>query len=242
MDHDQRGELATRDIVSQAIASELQLSGEDCVFIDCTHLKAEDLINHFPTIYHYCLIHGINITKDWIPVVPAQHYLCGGIVVDRDGKTTVEHLFAVGECSRTGLHGANRLASNSLLEALAFSHRIFKYLSVQAFTSPRTDVGESHPRENPEEIEINIDEIKNRLHVLMNQHVGIIRNDASLATALKEVHALHETVQSFINGSNVANWDLYECYNMTTVSILIIAASLTRNTNRGGFIKLPSRN
>ena len=128
-DYDARAELASRDIVSQSIDSELKKSGESHVYLDCTHLDMEAFTKHFPNIYNKCLEHHIDIKEDWIPVVPASHYLCGGIEVDKKGKTTIKNLFACGECSRTGLHGANRLASNSLLEALVYAHNIFKYLS-----------------------------------------------------------------------------------------------------------------
>ena len=125
--HDERAELASRDIVSQSIDSELKKSGESHVYLDCTHLDMDAFINHFPNIYKKCLEHHIDIKADWIPVVPASHYLCGGIEVNKKGMTTINSLFACGECSRTGLHGANRLASNSLLEALVYAHNIYKY-------------------------------------------------------------------------------------------------------------------
>ena len=126
--YDERGELASRDIVSRAMDSEMKKYGDECVYLDCTHLDIDDFKHHFPNIYETCLQRNINVTNDWIPVVPASHYLCGGIVVDMDGKTSLKNLFACGECSHTGLHGANRLASNSLLEALVYSDRIFNYL------------------------------------------------------------------------------------------------------------------
>ena len=132
-DYDSRGDLASRDIVSQSIDLELKKSGDDCVYLDCSHIEMDGFIKHFPMIYTHCKGLGIELSKDWIPVVPAQHYLCGGIVVDATGRTSVENLFACGECSRTGLHGANRLASNSLLEALVYSDKVYTYLANTAF-------------------------------------------------------------------------------------------------------------
>ena len=118
-DYDSRGDLASRDIVSQCIDLELKKSGDDCVYLDCSHLDMEAFIKHFPMIYERCKSIGIDLAKDWIPVVPAQHYLCGGIVVDKNGKTSVENLFACGECSRTGLHGANQIGIKFLIRSFS---------------------------------------------------------------------------------------------------------------------------
>lgn len=121
--YDKRGELATRDIVSEAIVNELKRSGEESAFLDCTHLDPEAFEKHFPTIVSHCASAGLNFKKDLLPIVPAAHYQCGGIKVDEFSRTTIGNLYASGECAHTGLHGANRLASNSLLEALVFSHQ-----------------------------------------------------------------------------------------------------------------------
>src|SRR5690606_24983044 len=121
--YDRRGELATRDIVSEAIVRELERSGAEMVYLDCRHLEFEAFEKHFPTITEHCAALGIDVREDLIPVIPAAHYQCGGIEVDKSGKTSIGSLYASGECANTGLHGANRLASNSLLEALVFSHQ-----------------------------------------------------------------------------------------------------------------------
>ena len=232
--YDERGELATRDIVSRSIALELQQSGDDCVFLDCTHLDGTELIHEFPTIHHYCRNHGIDIARDWIPVVPAQHYLCGGIAVDSFGKTTVDNLFAAGECARTGLHGANRLASNSLLEALVYAYRIYKYIALQPIQAKPPLPHDFKMAEKPFN-ESPIAEFKKQLQGLMQQHAGIIRDDRSLGSALIQIECLHQEAQLLI--SNMASQQAYEFYNMTTVALLVIKGSIKRKINRGGFLK-----
>ena len=125
-EYDERLSLAPRDIVARAIDSEMKKSGEDFVYLDCTHLDHEKFISHFPTIYDKCKSIGINVFEDYIPVTPACHYICGGVKIDHDGRSSIDRLYACGECTSSGLHGANRLASNSLLEAMVFGHRIYK--------------------------------------------------------------------------------------------------------------------
>lgn len=235
-DYNADGELATRDIVSQAIASELKQSREVCVFIDCTHLDSAELVREFPTIHHYCDSQGIDFTKEWIPVVPAQHYLCGGIAVDTHGRTTVERLFAVGECSATGLHGANRLASNSLLEALVYAHRVFKFLRNEPINTPQNDAADLPIASLIGKNEVDHAGWKKRLRHIMSTHAAIVRNNESLAIAHQEVSDLAQRMESLVK-SGEATIESFELYNMATVAVLILKASIERNENRGSFIK-----
>jgi L-aspartate oxidase len=239
LDYDSRGDLASRDIVSQSIDLELKKTGDECVYLDCTHLDLEGFMKHFPMIYQRCKSVGIDIAKDWIPVVPAQHYLCGGIVVDKNGKTSVDNLFACGECSRTGLHGANRLASNSLLEALVYSDKIYHYLA-DTFSGQSQFIGTVYDWKLATKPEINPDYVaktKAELQLLMRQNAGIVRNDADLLKAREKLSSLKNEVEEKIKKYN-ANAELYELQNMITIGMLIVQQSIDRNENRGGFVKI----
>jgi L-aspartate oxidase len=238
-DYDSRGDLASRDIVSQSIDLELKKTGDDCVYLDCTHLDLDGFKKHFPMIYERCKSIGIDIAKDRIPVVPAQHYLCGGIVVDKNGKTSIENLFACGECSRTGLHGANRLASNSLLEALVYSDKIYHYLAQNSAIKNEAakTVSDWKFSNNPE---INIDyvtETKAELQLLMRQNAGIVRNDTDLIKASKKLSYWKKEIEQQIKNHSVSA-ELYELQNMITIGDLIVQQSINRNENRGGFVKI----
>ncbi|MGL2995126.1 L-aspartate oxidase [Flavobacterium sp. TSSA_36] len=240
-DYDERMELASRDIISQSIDFELKKSGESCVYLDCTHLDLTKFKAHFPMIYEHCLSIGIDIAQDWIPVVPAQHYLCGGIIVDLNGKTSVNRLFACGECSRTGLHGANRLASNSLLEALVFSNAIYDYLS-DATDEPSTlakQTSEVVLQKNRLPLITNsmLSQIKSELQLLMRSNAGIVRNNHDLK---KAKHQLNNWLEELValESNYQGNTAFYELKNMITVGILIVQHSLLREENRGGFFKI----
>lgn len=239
LNYDPRGELASRDIVSQSIDLELKKSGEEHVYLDCTHLEIDAFKKHFPMIYTHCKNLGIDISKDWIPVVPAQHYLCGGIVVDLKGRTTVPNLFACGECSRTGLHGANRLASNSLLEALVYSDVIFHYLA-EAKPTQRATLSKNHHLNSKNKPEINteyISETKAYVQLLMRQNAGIVRYQKELLDTSKILVQLQKEIEEKIKIHPI-NTSLCELNNMITIGILIIQQSIIRNDNRGGFMKL----
>jgi len=236
--YDERAELASRDIVSQSIDTELKKSGDSYVYLDCTHLDMVAFKKHFPNIYQKCLDNHIDIEKDWIPVVPASHYLCGGIVVDKNGKTTVNNLFACGECSRTGLHGANRLASNSLLEALVYAHQIFKYQSEHTpnqaeVTLPKwDDVGTEVSKEN-----ILVKHNLKQLQALMRDYVGIVRSNDRLHKAITHLNLIYNEVEELYVKSKV-DTSLCELRNMINVAHLIINQSIERKENRGGYYNL----
>ncbi len=235
LNYDERGELASRDIVSRAIVFEMKKSGVDCVYLDCTHLDIEELKKHFPNIYQTCLQNDINVAKDWIPVVPAAHYLCGGIEVDKNGKTSIKNLFACGECSYTGLHGANRLASNSLLEALVYSNRIFNYLckhppSRATKTIPEWNDEGTVLLRGPENLQQKTDELQQ----LMRRFAGVVRNNDDLKKASLQLEKLYNETEILYQKHNL-NTTLSQLRNMINVAYLIIQQSLKRKENRGGY-------
>jgi L-aspartate oxidase len=215
-EYDSRGELATRDVVSKAIGSEMQKSGAKNVFIDCRHLDFEAFYQHFPTITDYCKNVGIDIRKDLIPIVPIAHYQCGGIQVDKDSQTTVKNLFAVGECSCTGLHGKNRLASNSLLEALVFAHQSSEYICkhIDEMIIPQELAVELYPI--TEEESTFVQELKNELKTSMTS-LFISGVDAELIkNKLQEFKK-----QAQILSASSMSLGVKELQNMIDVAILI---------------------
>ncbi len=234
-EYDERAELASRDIVSQSIDAELKKSGDNHVYLDCTHLDIEGFKKHFPTIYNKCLSLHIDIEKDWIPVVPASHYLCGGIKVSKKGKTTVENLFACGECSRTGLHGANRLASNSLLEALVYAHNIYKHHAKKEYASHDVVIPEWNDEGTviPEEHVLIKHNLKS-LQALMRDYVGIVRSNKRLRRAIKHLDLMYTEVEDLYRESKITP-SLCELRNMINVAHLIISQSLDRKENKGGY-------
>ncbi len=237
-DYDSRAELASRDIVSQCIDKELKKSGDDNVYLDCNHLDLESFKEHFPNIYDKCKSLGIDVAKDWIPVVPASHYLCGGIVVNNYGKTSINNLFSCGESSRTGLHGANRLASNSLLEALVYAHNIYKHL----ITKEGNDAFYEIPEWNEKGVEITNDHILiqrnlEKLQTLMRNYAGIVRNNNHLNEAIKLLDIIYKEVDELYQTVKI-NASLCELRNMINVAHLIIGQSLNRTENKGGFYNI----
>ena len=242
--YDPRGDLASRDIVAKAIDCELKHSGEDCVYLDCRHIEVEQFKAHFPTIYEKCKCLGVNIEKDMIPVVPAAHYMCGGIRVDHSGKTTIQHLFACGECSCTGLHGANRLASNSLLEAVVFADRCYKesIKEINTIKDPVqvpgwNDQGTTTPKEK-----VLISHNKAELQAIIRDYVGIARSNERLSRAYNRLALLYKETEMLYQKKKLSP-QLCELRNLTAVGYLIVKQSLQRKENRGSFfnIDLPAR-
>lgn len=233
-DYDPRGELAPRDIVARAIDDQLKQRGEEYVLLDVSHRPADDVREHFPHIYETCRQYGIDITTEPIPVVPAAHYQCGGVQTDYRARTSIAGLFACGEVSCTGLHGANRLASNSLLEALVFSHRaVDASLEYARTTRFRTDVPEwdTSGTQRPNEWVL-VSHNKEELRRVMWDYVGIVRSSLRLDRAFRRTRLLHEETEDFYRRTRVSA-ELCELRNMIAVAYLIIRSAQMRRESRG---------
>ena len=232
--YDNRGSLAPRDIVARAIDNELKISGDEFVYLDTRKISKNEIINHFPTIYAKCLSIGIDITKDMIPVVPAAHYSCGGIVTDKNGKTSIKNLFASGEVANTGLHGANRLASNSLLESAVFSHRAAKKASSNIsninFESKIPDWNDDGTVLNEEMILVT--QSKKELQSIMSNYVGIVRSNLRLKRALDRLNIIHKETEDLFDKSIVSE-PICELRNMINVAYLIIRLAMRRKESIG---------
>ena len=226
--------LAPRDVVARAIDREMKIRGEEFVYLDVTHKDPESVKSHFPHIYDKCLSLGIDITKDYIPVTPAAHYCCGGVKVDLNGQTSIRRLYALGETSCTGLHGANRLASNSLIEALVYADQAAKH-TASLFDS--TQIQEGIPdwnfegTSNTEEMLLII-QSKREMQQIMSNYVGIVRSNLYLKRAMRRLEILwHETEELY--NKTTPNRELCELRNMIAVAYLVIKQGRERKESVG---------
>jgi L-aspartate oxidase len=234
--YDVREELASRDIVARAIDTELKSSGDNYVFLDCTHLDYKKFKLHFPNILEKCKSLGIDVRKKWIPVVTAAHYICGGVKVDMDGRTTINNLYGCGECTSTGLHGANRLASNSLLEALVYSQRSYldsvKVIESIEVNSKVPEWDTTNTSQNKENILITHG--RSSVQKIMSDYVGIVRSNRRLKSAEKRLSVIYEETEELYKES-IISVELCELRNLITTAYLICKFSMNRKENKGGF-------
>ncbi len=241
--YDERKDLAPRDIVARAIDNEMKINGTEHVYLDCRHFSKEKFTEHFPNIYEKCLSIGIDISRDMIPVAPAAHYSCGGIKTDEWAKTSIKNLYAAGECASTGLHGANRLASNSLLEAMVFAHRAYKD-AVEAIKTPTkvSPAGEDLEKAGipdwkadgtnaPKEMILITQSVK-EMKLLMSDYVGIVRNNERLSRAMKRLDLLFAETEELYK-KTIVSPQLCELRNMITVAYLIVKSAEFRHESRG---------
>lgn len=228
------GSLAPRDVVARAIDTELKISGEEYLYLDVTFMPAAETMDHFPNIYKKCLSLGLDITKEMIPVVPAAHYCCGGIKVDLDGQTSIENLFAAGECSSTGLHGANRLASNSLIEAVVYADRIAKYVvnhvndlefehNIPAWDYEGTSM--------PEEMVL-ITQSYKEMQQIMSNYVGIVRSNVRLERAFNRMELIYKETENMYKTLTLSQ-PLCELRNMIAVGYIIIKQAIQMKQSVG---------
>ena len=232
--YDDRLELAPRDVVARAIDDQMKKRGEDHVWLDISHLPAADILRHFPNIHETLLGHGIDMTRDKIPVVPAAHYTCGGVVVDRHARTSIAGLFGCGEVTCSGLHGANRLASNSLLEALVYAHNAVgpavAYAAEATVETAIPDWDESNT-ENPQEwilVSANRDELRR----LMQAYVGIVRSELRLERAARRIDLIARETEDFYQRTKLSA-ELCELRNLAAVAYLVVECARRRHESRG---------
>ncbi len=234
------GSLAPRDVVARAIDNEMKIRGDDFVWLDCTHLNSEDLKTHFPTIYEKCLsLKGIDITKEMIPVVPAAHFSCGGIKVDMNGRSSIDRLYAIGEASSTGLHGANRLGSNSLIEAAVYGHRAaldagqrLNELTIEEEIPDWNYHGTTHLEEM-----VLVTQNYREMQAIMSNYVGIVRSDLRLARARTRLEIIFRETEDLYRRSTIS-LKLCELRNLIAVGYLVIKMAQNRQESLGAHYSL----
>ena len=233
--HDERAELAPRDIVARAIDYEIKKRGEECVYLDISHRSAKFIKAHFPNIYERCKTFGLDMTREPLPVVPAAHFTCGGIYTDLKARTDLAQLYAIGECTFTGLHGANRLASNSLLECVVFADAAYQDLvknrgSIEVYQRALPAWDESQVSDPDEQIVVshNWDELRR----FMWDYVGIVRTDKRLERAMHRIDLLQDEIREYYSNFKV-NGDLIELRNLVMVAELIVKSAMQRKESRG---------
>jgi L-aspartate oxidase len=233
--YDPRKDLAPRDIVARAIDNEMKVAGTEHVYLDCRHMGREKFVEHFPNIYEKCKSIGIDIERHLIPVAPAAHYSCGGIKTDAQGRTSIKNLYAAGECASTGLHGANRLASNSLLEAMVFAHRAYldsvQQMQQGQVQTPMVPDWDAKGTTAPKEMILITQSLK-ELKLLMSDYVGIVRNQERLQRAMRRLDLLWEETEALYEKTEVSP-QLCELRNMITVAYLIVKSAEFRHESRG---------
>lgn len=236
LDFDERAELAPRDIVARAIDYEMKRLGVDCMYLDISHKPKDFIMKHFPTIYRRCLLLGIDIAHQPMPIVPAAHYTCGGVMIDHHGQTDIDGLYAIGEVTYTGLHGANRMASNSLLECIVYAHASAKdIINRLPFYKERKfadipDWDDSQVENSDEEVVIQHN--WHELRLFMWDYVGIVRTDKRLERALRRVQMLQQEINEYYSNFKVGN-NLLELRNLVQVAELIIRSAMSRKESRG---------